>query len=68
MIDYKMKRTILDGEKDSPQYPADNPRQLGEFLAREEHAMDDVLLTYLDLDKLAGRYKLIHEPAKALVV
>ena len=37
-------------------YPADNPRQLGEFLAREEYAMDDVLLTYLDLDKLAGRY------------
>ena len=37
-------------------YPADNPRQLGEFLAREEHNMDDVLLTYLDLDKLAGRY------------
>jgi len=37
-------------------YPADNPRQLGEFIAREEHAMDDVMLTYLDLDKLAGRY------------
>ena len=37
-------------------YPADNPRQLGEVLAREEFAMDDVLLTYLDLDKLAGRY------------
>ena len=37
-------------------YPADNPRELGEFLAREEHNMDDVLLTYLDLDKLAGRY------------
>ena len=37
-------------------YPAGNPRQLGEFLAREEHAMDDVLLTYLDLDKLADRY------------
>jgi len=37
-------------------YPADNPRQIGEFLAREEHNMDDVLLTYLDLDKLAGRY------------
>ncbi len=37
-------------------YPPDNPRQLGEFLAREEHNMDDVLLTYLDLDKLAGRY------------
>ena len=37
-------------------YPADNPRQLGEFLAREEYAMDDVLLTYLDLDKIAGKY------------
>lgn len=37
-------------------YPADNPRQLGEFLAREEYAMDDVLITYLNLDKLAGRY------------
>ncbi len=37
-------------------YPADNPRQLGELLAREEHAMDDVMITYLDLDKLAGRY------------
>lgn len=37
-------------------YPANNTRQLGEFLAREEYAMDDVLLTYLDLDKLAGRY------------
>ena len=37
-------------------YPADSPRQLGEFLAREEYAMDDVMLTYLDLDKLAGRY------------
>ena len=41
-------------------YPADNPRQLGEFLAREEHAMDDVMLTYLDLDKLAGRYMEAH--------
>lgn len=37
-------------------YPADNPRQLGEFLAREEYVMDDVLLTYLNLDKLSGRY------------
>ncbi|MEA4895392.1 MAG: hypothetical protein VB064_09015 [Oscillospiraceae bacterium] len=37
-------------------YPANDPRQLGEFLAREEYAMDDVLLTYLDLDKLASRY------------
>ena len=37
-------------------YPANSPRQLGEFLAREEYAMDDVMLTYLDLDKLAGRY------------
>lgn len=37
-------------------YPAKDPSQLGKFLAREEHAMDDVLLTYLDLDKLAGRY------------
>ena len=37
-------------------YPAANPSQLGEFLAREEYAMDDVLLTYLDLDRLAGRY------------
>ena len=37
-------------------YPAKDPRQLGEFLAREEYAMDDVLLTYLDLEKYAGRY------------